>query len=285
MISMATKSKLLSIVRNQIGVKESPAGSNKVKYNTWYYGKVVSGSAYPWCMAFVCWCLNEAGMMNQITKTASCGVQATYAQKTGRWHWGSKGIASGDIVIYSFSSAHDHTGIVVSVASSTIEAVEGNTSITSNDNGGNVMQRTRNRSKIYGYIRLTFDGEKGNDVIRRGQEQANKFVTKFKIAEDGERGADTRKKAVMVLQTALNKDYGAGLTVDGIIGANTKKALGTHYVKRGEKQYMVTAAEIMLMMLGKDPHGVEKPGVFGSGLEAAAGKSKITSTDFINYTK
>ena len=56
-------------------------------------------------------------------------------------------------------------------------------------------------------------------------------------------------------------------------------------VNGGEKQYMVTAAEIMLMMMGKDPHGVEKPGVFGSGLAAAAGKSKITATDFINYTK
>lgn len=282
---MATKTRFISIAKSQLGVKESPAGSNKVKYNTWYYGKEVSGAAYPWCMAFVDWCVNEAGMMDQITKTASCGVQATHAQKTGRWHWGSKGIASGDIVIYSFSSAHDHTGIVVGTGSTTIEAVEGNTSLTSNDNGGKVMQRTRNRSKIYGFIRLTFDNESGNDVIRRGQAEANKWVRKFQIAEDGERGADTRKKSVMVLQTALNKDYGAGLTVDGIIGANTKKALGTHYVEKGEKQYMVTAAEIMLMMMGKDPHGVEKPGVFGSGLEKAAGKSKITSTDFINYTK
>lgn len=282
---MATKNTLLSIVRSQLGVKENPAGSNKVKYNTWYYGKVVSGSAYPWCMTFVDWCMNEAGMMGQITKTASCGAQANYAQKTGRWHWSSKGIQSGDIVIYSFSSAHDHTGFVVGVDSTTITAIEGNTSLTSDDNGGNVMQRTRSKSKIYGFIRLTFEEEKGNDVIRRGQAEANKWVKKFQIAEDGIRGADTRKKSIMVLQTAINKDYGAGLTVDGIFGDKTRKALGSHYVAKGEKQYMVTAAEIMLMMMGKDPHGVEKPGIFGSGLEAAAGKSKITSTDFINYTK
>ena len=277
---MATKTRFINIAKSYIGVKESPAGSNKNPF-----GKKFGMDGVPWCMEYVWVCADEAGLSGQITKTASCGVQATYAQKTGRWHWGSKGIASGDIVIYSFSSAHDHTGIVVGTGSTTIDAVEGNTSLTSNDNGGKVMQRTRNRSKIYGFIRLTFDNESGNDVIRRGQAEANKWVRKFQIAEDGERGADTRKKSVMVLQTALNKDYGAGLTDDGIIGTKTKAALGKHYVERGEKQYMVTAAEIMLMMMGKDPHGVEKPGVFGSGLEKAAGKSKITSTDFISYTK
>lgn len=276
---MATKNKFIEIARSQIGVAESPLGSNDVKYNTWFYGKAVKGSAYPWCMTCVDWCANEAGILNQITKTASCGAQATYAQKTGRWHWSTKGISAGDIVIYSLSSAHDHTGIVTAVNQTTINAVEGNT-------GDKVKATTRNKSCIYGYIRLTFDAEpKGNDVIRRGQEEANKFVRKFQIATDGERGPDTRKKSVMVLQTALNKDYNSGLTVDGILGTNTKNALGKHYVEFGEKQYLVTAAEIMLMLLGKDPHGVEKPGIFGNGLKAAAGKSKITANDLISYTK
>ena len=40
----------------EVGVKESPSGSNKVKYNDWFYGKTVRGSAYPWCMTFVQWC-------------------------------------------------------------------------------------------------------------------------------------------------------------------------------------------------------------------------------------
>lgn len=40
----------------EVGVKESPKNSNRVKYNTWFYGKEVKGSAYPWCMVFVCWC-------------------------------------------------------------------------------------------------------------------------------------------------------------------------------------------------------------------------------------
>ncbi len=51
-----TAARLLEIAQSQVGVKESPAGSNNVKYNTWYYGHAVSGDAYPWCCVFVEWC-------------------------------------------------------------------------------------------------------------------------------------------------------------------------------------------------------------------------------------
>lgn len=36
----------------QVGIKESPANSNKVKYNEWFYGR--NTSAY-WCATYVCW--------------------------------------------------------------------------------------------------------------------------------------------------------------------------------------------------------------------------------------
>lgn len=36
----------------EVGVKESPKNSNKVKYNQWFYGK--NESAF-WCCTFVCW--------------------------------------------------------------------------------------------------------------------------------------------------------------------------------------------------------------------------------------
>lgn len=53
--SKVTASMIINTAKSQVGTKEVPAGSNKVKYNTWYYGKEVSGSSYPWCMAFVSW--------------------------------------------------------------------------------------------------------------------------------------------------------------------------------------------------------------------------------------
>ncbi|MEG2898501.1 MAG: peptidoglycan-binding domain-containing protein, partial [Eubacterium sp.] len=64
----------------------------------------------------------------------------------------------------------------------------------------------------------------------------------------------------------MNTDYGAGLEVDGIWGGGSNAAFGSHTVREGETQYMVTALEILLLLNGYDPSGVECPGVFGSGL-------------------
>ena len=108
----------------------------------------------------------------------------------------------------------------------------------------------------------------GNAKIRKGQGYANKFANAG-ISITGKRDTATKKAGVKVLQTALNRDYGAGLDVDGIWGTNTDNALGQHYVKNGETQYMVTAAEILLLLRAYDPNGVEIPGTFGSGLLSA----------------
>lgn len=71
----AERDKFLARAQAEVGVKESPAGSNKVKYNTWYYGKAVSGSAYPWCAVFVSWVFNgpDAG--------GSTGAAANYGKE------------------------------------------------------------------------------------------------------------------------------------------------------------------------------------------------------------
>lgn len=50
-----TAKMVIDTARAELGVVEKPAGSNKVKYNKWFYGRDVSGSKYPWCMVFVCW--------------------------------------------------------------------------------------------------------------------------------------------------------------------------------------------------------------------------------------
>ena len=43
-----TAERIVSAAQAEIGVKESPANSNRVKYNTAYYGRaVLSGTAIP----------------------------------------------------------------------------------------------------------------------------------------------------------------------------------------------------------------------------------------------
>lgn len=111
----------------------------------------------------------------------------------------------------------------------------------------------------------------GNVYIRQGQTAANKFVGAG-LTITGVRDAATKKAGIKVLQKAMNLDYGSGLAVDGIWGSATEAALGKHYVKSGETQYMVTACQILLLIRGFNPNGVEYPGTFGSGCLAAVKK-------------
>lgn len=108
----------------------------------------------------------------------------------------------------------------------------------------------------------------GNDVIKAGQVHANNFAGAG-LNLDGVRGPATAKGGVKVLQTAMNLDYKSGLVVDGDFGPKSNAALKGHSVRHGETQYMVTALEILLMLKGYNPNGVECPGQFGDGLKAA----------------
>ena len=155
---MATVSELLDIARRQIGTRESPPNSNNVRYNTWYYGREVSGSAYPWCAVFVAFVFDQAKVKLPI-RTASCGALMRAAQSAGCWVTGD--YRPGDVVIYDFpgGAATDHCGIVESVDGTYISAIEGNTSSTSDADGGAVERRARKFSQIVGAVRPTYDKE------------------------------------------------------------------------------------------------------------------------------
>ena len=126
----------------------------------------------------------------------------------------------------------------------------------------------------------------GNALIKRGQQEAVKF-TGVNIAIDGICGKNTNKMKSRVLQHAINLDYKSSLVEDGKFGRASKKALGNHYVKKGEKQYMVTAAEILMYLNGYNPNGVEYPGIYGNGLTNASKHKfgddglKITASEFL----
>lgn len=127
-------------------------------------------------------------------------------------------------------------------------------------------------------------GKTKEELIYFGQVQSIKF-TGHKILTDGSAGPETAMQKVRVLQTALNKDYNARLKIDGDLGPLTKAALGSHYVAKGETQYLVTAVEILYYLKGKDPNGVEYPGTFGNGLEKCAGTTKLNASDILNLVK
>ena len=171
---MAEKFDILGAAICELGTKESPAGSNRVKYNTWYYGSEVSGPAYPWCMAFVQWLYDQCGQPLPF-KTASCGALL-------RWYRENDPdcivpvyeAQPGDIVIFDLPgtpSTTDHTGIVEGIGRNTITTIDGNTGVGNDANGGAVMRRTRSRSLVRAVIRprLMLDDITGGEDMPRYQ--------------------------------------------------------------------------------------------------------------------
>ena len=90
-----TREAVLQIAAWQLGVLESPAGSNAVKYNEAFYGRSVAGSAYPWCLTFVWWVFREAGF--SLARTASCSELRRRYQAAGQWV--TEGYRPGDILL------------------------------------------------------------------------------------------------------------------------------------------------------------------------------------------
>lgn len=146
-----TADKMLELARAEIGVKESPPGSNKVKYNTAYYGREVSGSNLAWCVVFIWWLFQQGRAPHLFfggEKTASCTTLYSYHAARGQAVSGE--YRAGDIIFYNFrgGKSTDHVGICESWDGKTMTSIEGNTSLTSQDNGGAVMRRQRTKGQI-----------------------------------------------------------------------------------------------------------------------------------------
>ena len=151
---MATSAdKIIAVARAQIGTKATDI--KKCKYNTWYYGGVVSGSGFDWCETFVQWVFHEAGASDMLyLKTANCGAQARAFYDKRRLV--TSGYKKGDVVFFHWSNSMsgyvpsvyscDHVGIIEKVnGNGTITTIEGNTGSSSN---GEVMRRTRSLSVV-----------------------------------------------------------------------------------------------------------------------------------------
>ena len=153
---VATARQLLDIARAELGTKESPAGSNQVKYATWY-----GLPGQPWCVMFVMWVFAQAGVALP-TRTASCTTLMQAAKAAGSWVTGS--YQPGDVVIYDWGDGKpDHCGIVVSTLTDGVRAIEGNTAVGNDSDGGEVMERPRPWRHILGAVRPLYEEETNMD--------------------------------------------------------------------------------------------------------------------------
>lgn len=219
---------VIALAISQIGVKESPPGSNRVKYCTWY------GMVGPWCAMFTSWLFHEAGCPLPVIQpgapsgAAYCPFVEAYARKHSQWHNKPQ---RGDLALFHFGkNLAVHIGIVESVGrGGAFTCIEGNTSAASNDNGGAVMRRTRyvkqcrgfyrpllspaktGKDAYYRLIKLTDPYMSGGDIAA-WQKQANWF--KYGLEVDGVYG-EASEKACKQFQATRKLD------VDGVIGPQT----------------------------------------------------------------
>jgi len=217
-----TANNIISKALNEVGTCENPANSNNVKYNTWFYGHAVSGASYPWCAVFISWLFKDTSL---VKKTASCAQML-------EWFEGRNQIVktpqAGDIVFFKYSTNNrrtNHVGLVIAVNGKTITTIEGNTSQTSQDNGGKVLKRTR-KSNIVAYARPQYESSSGKQTkrptLRMGSRGENVVYLQRKLTNlgyhvggvDGIFGVNTCN-AVIDFQT----DH--GLRSDGVVGDNT----------------------------------------------------------------
>lgn len=89
----------------------------------------------------------------------------------------------------------------------------------------------------------------------------------YSIAVDGKFGPDSKRHAVMALQTEYNRQFGEKLAVDGRPGPATKAAWSRHNIKRGANGNITRNIQGLLIANGYDPNGFDSS--FGPGCEAA----------------
>ena len=143
---------ILAAARKELGYRESPAGSNKTKY-----GAAYGLNGNPWCAMFLWWLFRQCDAMELLPViTASCSALMRAARSKGCWV--TENYRPGDLVIYDFpgGAGTDHCGIVESVTGSGVIAIEGNTSVGNDSNGGIVMRRERSKSMIVGAVRPAY---------------------------------------------------------------------------------------------------------------------------------
>jgi hypothetical protein len=138
----------LNKAKTQLGKKESPMRSNMQEYGEWY-----GMNGVPWCAIFATWSDQLGAKPSKSFVRSSRYSYVPSILNDARMGRHGLSLTSspkpGDLVCYDWGSdgEYDHIGIVLSTPNSSgvFEAIEGNTSTSNDSNGGQVMQRTRNR--------------------------------------------------------------------------------------------------------------------------------------------
>lgn len=143
---MATVEQFLALTAQQIGITESPRGSNCQKFS-----RELGRPCEKWCQDGLVWVADQVGLALP-SRSASTSVQVQAWKRAGRW---GREPRRGAWPYFDFpdkSTGVEHVGVCESWTANSITSIDFNTSVTgSQDNGGAVRRRTRSRSLVVGF--------------------------------------------------------------------------------------------------------------------------------------
>lgn len=161
--------RIADIAASQVGQREVTGRNDGKAVRKYQASTNMDPGAWPWCAAFVCWCIQDWLKDPEAVKWLALKVRTPeeWRPKTPR-AWGfsewaverpstakiidrAETAKKGDIVMFTFS----HVGIVVSDNGKSIQTVEGNTNGAGAREGDGVYFKTRSRSLVKAYVRIT----------------------------------------------------------------------------------------------------------------------------------
>lgn len=151
---------IVDFCHKEVGTKEKPSGSNKVKYNDWYYPEghayFKNSKPYAWCGTFCAYIYHFAGL-HLTTKEFE---KIMYVPSIWNHYKALKRITdnpqAGDLVIFDWQhdNFQDHIGIFVEWKdrkAGRFISIEGNTSSDhagDQSNGGMVCEKLRSTEHV-----------------------------------------------------------------------------------------------------------------------------------------
>ena len=209
-------SRLKTVEAEEVGTARNPLGSNKIKYNTSYYGRVVRGKDFKWCVVFQWWCFQKAGISTAVfPKSARVFSVRDWYKNKGRFY---RRPMVGDLVIYKFS----HIGFVEKLLKDNrIQTIEGNW----NDRVVRRVHRA-DASDIEGYCRPEYH-KVGPVPQPASGGKTEAIVRALPRLKRNDKGGDVRRLQALLVANGhkLPSSTKQDGTFDGEFGGETEREL------------------------------------------------------------
>lgn len=214
---MTSPEAFLGAARADLGLTETPHGSNDNRIVRWYNANVAKIGRGPWCDMAVSYWAAKAGIASIVGQFAYCPYHVEWFRKQGRLV-AAEDLRPGDVVFFNFDGGRlaQHVEVAASRPNSrgTFSTVGGNTSSGtggSQNNGGGVYARTRSTRQVVAVGHPDWSKVAGKASPIKVKPKAAKPSKKATtgLAVDGSLGPATIRRWQQVM----------GTTADGVISS------------------------------------------------------------------